>query len=66
MKMIKISLDSIKSSCGNVSANTGEFGKVLPYYLRKLEDIAVQFFQKKLDNTDANHNASLEKGGECE
>ena len=52
MKRIKISLKSIKENSGAVSVETGEFNKVLPYNLRKIEDIATKLFETRLTSTE--------------
>lgn len=52
MKRIKISLESIKENSGVVSVETGEFNKVLPYNLRKIEEIATKLFEIRLTSTD--------------
>ena len=52
MKRIKISLKSIKENSGAVSVETGEFNKVLPYNLRKIEDIATKLFETRLASTE--------------
>ena len=62
MKRIKISLESIKDCAGAVSVKTGEFNKVLPYNLRKIEDIATTLFELRLTSTEG--SKPLKNGGE--
>ena len=62
MKRIKISLESLKENEGAVSVNTGEFNKVLPYNLRKIEDIATTLIELRLTSTEG--SKPLENGGE--
>ena len=66
MKKISMSLESIKASHGAVKVQTGCFDKVLPYYVRQLEDVAAEHFLKRLNNNDVETIVPPAEGGNDE
>ena len=65
MKIIKISLDKIKSNSGVLSVDTGAFNKVNPYYLRQIEDVAVKLFEARtITSSKDSSRTPLDNGGD--
>ena len=66
MKKISMSLEAIKTSHGAVKVQTCCFNKVLPYYLRQLEDVAAEHFLKRMNNNDVEASVPPTAGGNDE
>lgn len=63
MKIIKISLETIKANSGSVTVETGVFNKVHPYYLRQIEDVATKLFEARTTASLKDSRTPLENGG---